>query len=476
MATVYVDTVIGDDTRTYAQAQNPSTPWKTIGRSTQTSNPSGVTLDGDTIRVKSGYYRENFYVLGTQANKTWIADGYVEVIGPTSTTVQIFGASTSGNRIIGFVFRAVSGNIAFGGRYGGLNGTNNALQDCFFLPITRGDSGPTFGILYGVDEVGFGVTSSGCGLQSCVIKTGNDSTPSFRKPVSINLPTTTGAFIRDCTLFSPVKAALDTFNSDNPSFTLEVRRTILVGSSAGSEGAVVQLGGIPSADVPARWIGDDNLYFDLAIAPPSTKIVVDGSGTFYSLSSFKTTVAPDEALSAEGDPLFANATENAFVLKAGSPALSANGVTKRRGALNRGFAVSHSDTPRWGGTDPTFPGGNAGFVNPGVDNRIELKVDPSGAIQRSGVGEGAPAGFGIQRFGWEEDTSITFDGLQNDRVHDRTAHVPGSSNPIHIGVEVNAGAATGVYTNVERNTVLTSPLPGANVHVELVARSNYQAG
>lgn len=50
MATVYLDPVLGDDSRTYAQAQDSATPWATISKGIGSSNT------GDTIILLDGTY------------------------------------------------------------------------------------------------------------------------------------------------------------------------------------------------------------------------------------------------------------------------------------------------------------------------------------------------------------------------------------------------------------------------------------
>lgn len=62
MATLYVNHATGDDSRTYAQAQNSATPWDTIGRaawgSTNRAAPSSTAAAqaGDTVMIAAGTY------------------------------------------------------------------------------------------------------------------------------------------------------------------------------------------------------------------------------------------------------------------------------------------------------------------------------------------------------------------------------------------------------------------------------------
>src|SRR5690606_25558925 len=50
--TFHVDATVGDDARTPLEAQNPATPWKTIGKSLLHAE------GGDTVLVAPGTYRE----------------------------------------------------------------------------------------------------------------------------------------------------------------------------------------------------------------------------------------------------------------------------------------------------------------------------------------------------------------------------------------------------------------------------------
>ncbi len=59
MAAYYISTARGSDSNTSIQAQNPATPWKTIGKALGTSGgAAGSVVAGDTVFVEPGVYRE----------------------------------------------------------------------------------------------------------------------------------------------------------------------------------------------------------------------------------------------------------------------------------------------------------------------------------------------------------------------------------------------------------------------------------
>ena len=80
-ATLYVATT-GTDSRTYAQAQNPLTPWLTI------TNAAALVQAGDTVNVAAGTYAENVTLTrsGTQAAPIkWVgAANHTTIIDPST--------------------------------------------------------------------------------------------------------------------------------------------------------------------------------------------------------------------------------------------------------------------------------------------------------------------------------------------------------------------------------------------------------
>ncbi len=112
MATLYVNSATGDDSRSKATAANPATPWDTIGRaawgnaSRGSPNGSEAAAAGDVVMVAAGTYDYSASVInnrftplynpvnsGTDGNRIrFIADGTVDL---TASAIQspIIGAS-----------------------------------------------------------------------------------------------------------------------------------------------------------------------------------------------------------------------------------------------------------------------------------------------------------------------------------------------------------------------------------------------
>lgn len=122
MTTVYLSTT-GSDSNTYAQAQNPATPWATIAK----CNTSATS--GDTISVAAGVYTwlaqtftKNFTIVGAgalttifdaggvTANKAWSAWSTLSISGitfrnngiPATGATGIFGAGAAITSAISF--------------------------------------------------------------------------------------------------------------------------------------------------------------------------------------------------------------------------------------------------------------------------------------------------------------------------------------------------------------------------------------
>ena len=180
MATVYLNSVTGNDSNTYAQAQDPSTPWLTFGK----VNTSATT--GDTVSVAAGTYNfatvawstaKVFTIVGAalvNGMPTTILDGasasrqwtglsatwnisnimFQNIIGADNIT--ILKTNTTNTTIITFtncVFKLiqVDGTTSEGGVFGtlgsGTNATTINLVSCLFIDLQR-VAGKTGYVLY----------------------------------------------------------------------------------------------------------------------------------------------------------------------------------------------------------------------------------------------------------------------------------------------------------------------------------------
>ncbi len=131
MAIYYVNDTGGDDARTTTQAQNSSTPWKTVQKAANT------VVAGDVVRVQPGLYNERVSetTSGTSSNKiTYVADGSVG-------GVKIRGFQLTGShiRIIGFHFHHldVTGTLMYDS-VTITSATNIDVIDCVFSYIDHG--------------------------------------------------------------------------------------------------------------------------------------------------------------------------------------------------------------------------------------------------------------------------------------------------------------------------------------------------
>lgn len=168
MATLYVDSSIGDNSRTYAQAQNASTPWLTIARAAWGDGYAGSTYGspntadtaqaGDTVLIAAGTYTEN---------------GTSTVDSNTRFAVALNPAN-NGTSVSPITFRGVGTvNVRMAntmrGPTIGANGKNYIVWDNITIDDTycgsHEDTGPVF----------FGGTNTGCQLINSDIAGHNGS-------------------------------------------------------------------------------------------------------------------------------------------------------------------------------------------------------------------------------------------------------------------------------------------------------------
>lgn len=142
MPTLYVNAATGDDARSYATAQNPATPWLTIGRAARGStnyaapNAGAAAQAGDTVEVAAGTYWETGHVSG----------------GRWDVALNPANSGTSGNLIrfvgIGNVFVRLVVNVF--GPVLGTNGRDYIIWENFivddFYGGSKEDTGPV--VLY----------------------------------------------------------------------------------------------------------------------------------------------------------------------------------------------------------------------------------------------------------------------------------------------------------------------------------------
>lgn len=168
MATLYVDSSIGDNSRTYAQAQNASTPWLTIARAAWGDGYAGSTYGspntadtaqaGDTVLIAAGTYTENGY--GTVDSSTRFAVALNPANSGTSANPITF-------RGVGTVNVRLANTMR--GPTIGANGKDYIIWDNITIDDTYcgsvGDTGPVF----------FGGPNTGCQLINSDISGHNGS-------------------------------------------------------------------------------------------------------------------------------------------------------------------------------------------------------------------------------------------------------------------------------------------------------------
>lgn len=129
MATVYLDDNIGNDSNTYAQAQNPATPWLTLSK-VNTSATTGDTvqfLTAGTYTFPSATFTKNFTWIGATTNP---AD---TVISRGSGTASWAFVGTTQTMSYCTIY-AGSGGIPFSNT-GGSAVTQFTFNNCIFLDV-----------------------------------------------------------------------------------------------------------------------------------------------------------------------------------------------------------------------------------------------------------------------------------------------------------------------------------------------------
>lgn len=164
MATLYVNSATGDDSRSYATAQNSATPWATIARAAWGStsygspNASAAAQAGDTVLIAAGTYTEYGSTTNDSESKWRVA------LNPANS-------GTSGNPI---TFRGV-GNVYIRLQttiYGPMIGAQNRdyiVWDNFEIDDTYGGSASDFG------PVAFAANSNYCQLINSTVQGHNGS-------------------------------------------------------------------------------------------------------------------------------------------------------------------------------------------------------------------------------------------------------------------------------------------------------------
>ncbi|MBN1317229.1 MAG: right-handed parallel beta-helix repeat-containing protein, partial [Anaerolineales bacterium] len=128
----YVDAATGNDSYTPAQAQNPSTPWKTISHAVSTV-PGGTDASRDVIQVKSGIYDatnngESFPLVMENPYIQLVGEGAAFTIINSEYATETFTVSGQGIAIEGFTIEHAK-NYAIHANEGDLVVRNNVISD-----------------------------------------------------------------------------------------------------------------------------------------------------------------------------------------------------------------------------------------------------------------------------------------------------------------------------------------------------------
>ncbi|MDO8357280.1 MAG: right-handed parallel beta-helix repeat-containing protein [Nitrospirota bacterium] len=154
MPTLYVNVATGNDARSYVTAQNPATPWATIGRASRGSavyaaNAAAAAQPGDTVEVAAGVYWET----GSPTGGRWDVALSPANSGTIGSPIRFLGIGSVYVRLVANVF----------GPSVGSNGRDNIIWENFIVDDHYGgskeDTGPV--VLY---------NASYCQLLRCEVQ------------------------------------------------------------------------------------------------------------------------------------------------------------------------------------------------------------------------------------------------------------------------------------------------------------------
>lgn len=163
MATVYLNAATGNDSNTYAQAQNPATPWLTPGK----VNTSATT--GDSVVMAAGTYT---FASVTFSTKSFTWTGSTIFTNNLPTTILDGGGAAATwtgqpQTINNILFQ---NTVPAGGGNGLFNSILPTFSNCVFRTITFGGSNCQLIRSYPVG----GCTMNNCLIMNTPLSTVND--------------------------------------------------------------------------------------------------------------------------------------------------------------------------------------------------------------------------------------------------------------------------------------------------------------
>src|SRR5262245_49343912 len=133
--TYYVDATTGDDARTDVEAQNPSTPWRTIKKAVDTGSLATevkrAEAIGFTVIVKPGVYQES-----VESKRDGYADNLVVIQAASPGSVTIQPPSGLNGFFISHHYHVIDGFVITGATIGLKLG-----------PHDPGNTGPVVGVV-----------------------------------------------------------------------------------------------------------------------------------------------------------------------------------------------------------------------------------------------------------------------------------------------------------------------------------------